>query len=142
MKPQFLPKKMGASINTPLDTKVSTLVTELLNSAVSFHKLHLKVTGIGSYAAHKALNSLYDALPEHGDTIAEEYQGAAERLLSYKEVAPRSLESVEDAIEYCNEIKDMVSKLQETMPYSELVNEMDNIKSTINSVKYKLKFLS
>lgn len=142
MKPQFLPKKMGVAVNNSLDTKVSNLVTELLNSAVSFHKLHLKVTGMGSYAAHKALNSLYDELPDHGDTIAEEYQGAVERLLSYKEVAPRSLDSVENAIDYCNDIKDMVTSLQDVMTYSEMVNQLDNIKSTINSIKYKLKFLS
>jgi len=27
------------------------------------------------------------------------------------------------------------------MPYSEIVNDLDNIKSTINSIKYKLLFL-
>jgi hypothetical protein len=40
--------------------------------------------GAGSYAAHKALNDLYDALPGHADDLAEGFQGAAEKLLSYK----------------------------------------------------------
>ena len=125
-----------------VDTMVSNLVTELMNAATSFHKLHLKVTGAGSYAAHKALNSLYDALPDHADDIAEGYQGAAEVLLKYQEPSPRMLETVEDAIWYIKDLKDMVTKLQDVLQYSEIVNELDNVKSTLNSAKYKLKFLS
>lgn len=124
-----------------LDTMVSACVSELMNAATSFHKLHLKVTGAGSFAAHKALNELYDALPDHADTIAEDFQGASEKLLSYKDVAPRSLDSVADALSYLREMKEMVTSLQAKMPYSELVNELDNIKSTINGIKYKLLFL-
>lgn len=141
---QFKPKSMMAnsSSSSSLDMRVSELVSELLNSAVSFHKLHLKVTGTGSFAAHKALNKLYDALPDHGDTIAETYQGAAEKLLSYKEEAPKTLNTVKEAISYCNDIKEMVTSLQNIMPHSEIVNELDNIKSTLNSIKYLLLFLS
>ncbi len=35
----------------------------------------------------------------------------------------------------------MVCKLQDKMPYSEIVNDLDTIKSTMNSAKYKLLFL-
>jgi DNA-binding ferritin-like protein len=125
-----------------VDTMVANLVTELMNAATSFHKLHLKVTGVGSYAAHKALNELYDALPDHADDIAEGYQGAAEVLLKYQEPSSRILETVEDAIWYIKDLKEMVTKLQDVLPYSEIVNELDNVKSTLNGVKYKLKFLS
>ena len=38
------------------DTMTSACVSELMNAATSFHKLHLKVSGAGAYAAHKALN--------------------------------------------------------------------------------------
>jgi len=41
---------------------VSKVASELLNAAVSYHKLHLKVTGTGSFAQHKALNEIYDWL--------------------------------------------------------------------------------
>jgi len=37
-----------------LDTMTSACATEMMNAAISFHKLHLKVTGDGSFAAHKA----------------------------------------------------------------------------------------
>jgi hypothetical protein len=48
---------------------------------------------------------------------------------------------VADAIDYLREISEMVNGLQDKMPYSEIVNDLDTIKSTINSGKYKLIFL-
>ena len=124
-----------------VDTMTAACVSELMNAATSFHKLHLKVTGTGSYAAHKALNDLYDALPGHADDLAEGYQGAAEKLLTYSESVPRTLNSVDDALAYLREMTSMVNGLQAKMPYSELVNDLDTVKSTLNSAKYKLKFL-
>jgi DNA-binding ferritin-like protein len=147
-KPRFLkrdgaaPKaEYSAPAGGSLDSMVSACVSELMNAATSIHKLHLKVTGTGSYAAHKALNKLYDALPDHADTLAEAFQGASEKLLEYKDVAPRQLGSVADAVSYLREMHEMVTGLQAKMPYSEIVNDLDNIKSTINSGKYKLLFL-
>jgi len=124
-----------------LDKMTSSCATELMNAAVSFHKLHLKVTGTGSYAAHKALNDLYDALPGHGDDLVEGYQGAAEKLLSYTEMVPRTLDDVADGVNYIRDITAMVTKLQGQMPYSEIVNSLDTVKDTLNSAKYKLLFL-
>lgn len=137
-------KKIGppAKPASPTDAMVASCVSELMNAATSFHKLHLKVTGPGSYAAHKALNGLYDALPGHADDLAEGYQGAAEVLLKYQEPSPRILETVEDAIWYIKDMYAMINTLQEALPYSEIVNDLDNAKSTLNSAKYKLKFLS
>ena len=124
-----------------LDNMVSSCVSELMNAATSIHKLHLKVTGTGSYAAHKALNELYDALPGHADDLAEGYQGAAEKLLSYKEVSPRTLDTVADGVSYLRDIYAMINKLQGMLPYSEIVNNLDLVKDSINSTKYKLLFL-
>lgn len=124
-----------------LETKTAAVTSELMNAATSFHKLHLKITGIGSFAGHLALNELYDALPGHADTLAEQFQGAAEKLLSYSDKAPRVLNSVQDALAYCREISNMVTDLQSVMPHSEIVNDLDMVKSTVNSIKYKLLFL-
>ncbi|MFN9906887.1 MAG: hypothetical protein ACK56F_12325, partial [bacterium] len=103
-KPRLLKRDAAPSASysrTPaggsVDTMTAACVSELMNAATSIHKLHLKVTGTGSYAAHKALNELYDALPGHADDLAEGYQGAAEKLLTYSEVAPRVLNSVDEA---------------------------------------------
>jgi len=135
----------SASYSAPatgsLDSMTAACVSELMNAATSMHKLHLKVTGTGSFAEHKALNELYDALPGHADDLAEGYQGAAEVLLSYTDVAPRSLNSVEDGLNYIRDMYKMVNGLQAKMPYSEIVNDLDTIKSTLNSIKYKLLFL-
>ena len=84
---------------------------------------------------------MYDALPGHADDLAEGFQGASEKLLTYTEVAPKTLNSVAEAIDYLKEMTKMVDGLQAKMPYSEIVNDLDTIKSTINSGKYKLLFL-
>ncbi len=123
------------------DTMTAACATELMNAASSFHKLHLKVKGAGSYAAHKALNDLYDALPGHADTLIEGYQGASEKILDYKEAAPRVLNTVEEGLAYLRDMYQMVNGLQAKMPYSEIVNSLDTLKDTINSAKYKLLFL-
>jgi DNA-binding ferritin-like protein len=130
-----------APANGNVESLTAACVSELMNAATSFHKLHLKVTGAGSFAAHKALNDLYDALPGHADDLAEGFQGASEKLLSYGEAAPRKLNTVADGIDYLKDMCDMVCKLQDKMPYSEIVNDLDTIKSTMNSAKYKLLFL-
>lgn len=122
--------------------EIAELVTELLNSAVSYHKLHLKITGQGSFATHKATNKIYDSLPEHGDDIAEQAQGAYEEILKYNEVAPRVLNTKQEGLAYANELKEMITELQAKVKYSELVNTMDETKSSLNSLKYKLLFLS
>jgi DNA-binding ferritin-like protein len=138
-KPQPTPNTgVGGS---SLDTMVSACATELMNARTSIHKLHLKVTGEGSFAAHTALNDLYDALPGHADTLVEGYQGAAEKILSYNEVAPRTLDTVADGVSYLRDIYAMVNKLQGMLPYSEIVNNLDLVKDSINSTKYKLLFL-
>jgi DNA-binding ferritin-like protein len=122
-------------------SQVADMISEFMNAATSFHKLHLKVTGVGSYAQHTALKELYDALPEHADVLAESYQGATEQLLSYDDCTPVCLNSIHEALEYCNEIKEKINHLQDKLDYSEIVNDLDNAKSTINSIKYKLLFL-
>lgn len=126
---------------------VPGLVVELMDAALKFHILHLTITGPGSYAAHKALNELYDALPGHADALAEGYQGATGEIPKYPADMPSNvcapqMSNVKEAINYIEELYDKICKLQDTLPYSEIVNDLDTAKSTLNSAKYKLKFLS
>lgn len=141
----FKPLKEKTFKESPKESSVcaeiAELVTELFNSAVSYHKLHLKITGQGSFATHKATNEIYDALPEHGDDIAEQAQGAYEEILKDISRAPRILKTKEEGIAYANELKEMITKLQSKIEYSELVNTLDETKSSLNSLKYKLLFL-
>jgi hypothetical protein len=124
-----------------LDTMVAACAMELMNARNSFHKLHLKVTGEGSYAAHIAIGDFYDGLPGHADTLIEGYQGVSEKILACKDVAPRTLDTVADGVNYLRDIYAMINKLQGKLPYSEIVNNLDLIKDAINSTKYKLLFL-
>jgi DNA-binding ferritin-like protein len=147
-KPKLLKRESTtsyASYSAPasgsIDSATAACVTELMNAATSFHKLHLKVQGSGAYAAHKALNELYDALPGHADDLAEGYQGAAERILEYTEASPRTLASPTEGLSYIRDLITMVTGLQAKMPYSEIVNDLDLVKSSLNSTKYKLLFL-
>ena len=135
------PGSYSSPSGNSLESKVSACVSEFMNAGTSLHKLHLKVTGMGSFAAHKALNEIYDAFPGHADDLAEGFQGAAEKLLEYQDVAPRVLNSVQEGLSYLRELKQMIDGLQAMLPYSEIVNELDNAKSSINSAKYKLLFL-
>ena len=58
-----------------------------------------------------------------------------------EEYSKKVCNSVEDALSYIRELTSEVNELQAMMPYSEIVNDLDTVKSTLNSAKYKLKFL-
>lgn len=134
-------KKEELFLINSLEKQIANCVTELLNASVSFHKMHLKITGAGSYAGHIALNELYNALPGHADALAEGFQGATEKILEYEDFSPIVLNSVEESISYVRDIYQMINTLQLITPYSEIVNDLDTVKSTLNSIKYKLLFL-
>jgi hypothetical protein len=129
----------GGSETCGLCIQTAALAQDMLNAVTSLHRLHLKVTGLGSYAAHKALD--YEAFGEHADDLVEEYQGAEEKLLDLPNTAPSELTSVEEGLEFLRKMKDKITTLQSVMPHSEIVNLLDNAKSTINEIKYKLIFL-
>jgi len=138
-KPQPTPDTgVGGS---SLDTMVAACATEMMNAAISFHKLHLKIKGEGSYAAHIALGGFYEGLHGHADTLVEGYQGVSEKLLSYKDSPIRTLDTVSDGVWYLRDLYNSITKLQGMLPYSEIVNNLDLVKDSINSTKYKLLFL-
>ena len=108
----------------------------------SMHQLHLKITGPGSYSAHKALNEFYDGMPDLVDAVAEQYQGAREKLLDLPVVPAYKCGSVQEAISHMKDLYTEVADLQKIMPFSEVTNQLDEVKSLISATKYKLMFLS
>ena len=120
---------------------VPELVTELLDAASKTHILHLRVRGQSSYAQHKALNELYDALPGLADGIAESWQGATGEIPKYKFHSAPDLNIVPDCLKYIDELRKKVTKVQASIEYSEIVNDLDLVKTQLNSAYYKLKFL-
>lgn len=126
------------------DELVGILVAELLNASVLTHKLHLKVTGAGSYAQHKALNEFYDTIKDQADSLAEQYQGHKMVILNTDKALMSTyvLISVDDCLDYLEKLYNLISEVQSMMTCSSIINEMDELKSTINSTKYKLNFLT
>ena len=126
---------------TPQDSKstaMSVLIAELLHGATKTHMTHLKTE---SYAAHMALGGFYEAVPELADAVAEQYQGVTEKLLDFPSVSVSPINTVDEAINYMRGLHMKITDVQATCSYSEIINELDVIKSCINKTKYKLLFL-
>lgn len=125
----------GGHAKSPM---VAEFIAELLHGATRTHFTHLKTT---SFAAHMALGDFYDALPGMADGIAESWQGLVEELLDYPTVSVQPINTPEEAVQYMRDLYGKVTALQEGCEYSEIVNDLDMIKSLIDKTKYKLLFL-
>jgi DNA-binding ferritin-like protein len=117
------------------------LVSEFLEAVTSVHKAHLKITGPGSYAAHTAMGAFYDEIGDLADSIAESYQGVTETLLNIPTTPQASFTSAGDCVNFLNDLYQKVDAAQKACAYSEIINDLDNVKSLINGTKYKLIFL-
>lgn len=106
------------------------------------HAMHLKVTGIGSDATHRALGSLYEALPDLVDGITEAYQGYYGKLLTLKFETGNeylSMKPVDYVAEILKHVESCKRKYQDN---SMILNEIDVLVKELASTHYKLKFLS
>jgi DNA-binding ferritin-like protein len=123
-------------------TETAAMIAHAQALTISMHQLHLKISGPGSFSAHKALGEFYEGMPGLVDAVTEQYQGAREKLLDIPTVSPYKCGSVQEALAHVKELYNEISDLQKIMPFSEIVNQLDEMKSLIASVKYKLMFLS
>lgn len=121
--------------------KMESLMADLLESVTVVHKAHLKITGEGSFAAHKAMGEFYEEIGGLADKVAEGYQGATESLLEIGQGEIVTCKSTKDCVALMNSLYQKVNDVQSTCGHSEIINDLDNIKSLINSTKYKLLFL-
>lgn len=102
------------------------------------HAMHLKPT---SESEHEALGELYEALPDHIDTIAEAYQGYYGELLSLKFETGNEYLSMK-SLDYVSEILDHVEKAKAHYSTNSMIlNEIDVLVATLSKTKYKLKFM-
>lgn len=121
---------------------MGAFVFELMNGRTKTHLAHLSVSGPGGYAAHMALNGFYDEVGDFIDSLAEQYQGVTEKLLVYPDSAEiPTMKTADEGVEYLRKLYSMCEEVQEYCGYSEIINTIDEIKSLINSTKYKLIFL-
>lgn len=120
---------------------MGALISDFLEAVTSVHKSHLKITGPGSYAAHTAMGGFYDEIGDLADSIAESYQGLTEKLLDIPATKQEVCTSAADCVNFLNSLYEKVDAAQKACAYSEIINDLDNVKSLINSTKYKLIFL-
>ena len=141
-QPRPLKRSEGNNSNGYTISTMAELMYELLQSGVKFHQFHLRVVGVGSFAEHNAVNDFYKEIPTTIDGIIESYQGVTEALLIMPEESKfKSPTTKEEAIGYARTLHSSITSLQKECPYSEIVNELDEVKSMLNSVKYFLLFL-
>jgi hypothetical protein len=110
----------------------------LLNSATTAHILHLQT---GSYAQHKALNTLYADLPDLADDLIEAYQG---KYGIVKDYPAQSVTTPSDALGFVQELRAFVANNRYValkQSDTELQNITDNIVELLDSTIYKLTFL-
>lgn len=118
------------------------LCFNLLTSVTVIHIAHLGITGPGSYAAHMALGDYYGSVGDFADSIIEHYQGVTGKIMEFPDTCsmPR-LKTAEACCGYLKALRADIDKEQATMPYSEINNVLDEVKSLIDSTCYKLMFL-
>jgi|688.fasta_scaffold1396792_1 DNA-binding ferritin-like protein len=137
-----IPRPSGGLTQSSDSNPIIKLVFELLNGVTKVHINHLRVNGPGAYAAHTAMGGFYDSVGDLADSIAEQYQGATEKIITYPtSVELPTMSTAEDCLSYMGTLYNMVNDAQDYCSYSEINNTLDEVKSLINSTKYKLLFL-
>lgn len=115
---------------------------DLLQGATKVHLNHLLISGDKSYAAHKAMNEFYDEISDLADSYIEQYQGATETLMEFsKSYEFPVMKTSNDCVVYLRQLYTKITLVQSKCSYSEIINTLDEIKSLINTTKYKLIFL-
>ena len=132
-----LKEKMGINTN-----KVNTFISQLFTAYVQTHTFHLQVKGKGSFAIHMALNELYEAIPGFIDEIVESYQGKYGIITDYKISNISNFTDKLQIITYLKNLHLFIDNNREKLfQDSDILNVIDEIKTTIKQTLYKLENL-
>lgn len=112
---------------------IPQLVSELLESVTIIHKFHLKSK---SYAEHKALGTFYETIGDLADTLFETF---AWRNNSIEIPSPTLNDS--DPANYLEKLVNFVENARLNTTFSDLQNQMDEVKTLTYRTLYKLKNL-
>ena len=122
--------------------KEGEFVTKLLHCATQVHIYHLICKGPGSFAMHKALNELYDELPDLVDGLAESVQGKY-GILNYAMAGVSYDSTLSKALPYVKEVLNYVKMTRKDIcQESNFQNQIDEIETLFYSTIYKLENLS
>jgi len=112
---------------------VPQLVAELLESVTIIHKFHLNSK---SYSEHKALGGFYEKVGDYADTLFETF---AWRDSSMEIPAPTINDT--DPVKYLEKLTNFVEQARLNTTFSDIQNQMDEVKTLIYGTLYKLKNL-
>jgi DNA-binding ferritin-like protein len=115
-------------------------ISYLLGCSMQVHIYHLCTKGSGSFATHMALGSLYDALPDMVDSLAESIQGKY-GILKYD--YSHSVDSnVNNATAYVKKCLSYVETERKSICQETYVqNQIDELVALFYSTIYKLENL-
>ena len=119
------------------------LISTLLESRTQAHIFHWQTTGVGSYAAHMALNAYYDAVPDLVDSLVESYQGKHGIVKGYAPAERLDEYSKETVVKYFKALAVFVERAYDKLDESDtyILNQLDNVKELLYSTIYKLENL-
>jgi hypothetical protein len=132
IKPSIPSMPLKSSMPTN-KSNIPQLVAELLESVTIIHKFHLRSK---SYAEHKALQRFYEEIGDLADTIFETSSWQNNSI----EIPKPNINDV-SPINYLEKLATFVEETRLATTYSDLQNQMDEVKTLIFSTLYKLKNL-
>jgi DNA-binding ferritin-like protein len=120
------------------------LVSTLMASRDQAHIFHWQTKGPGSFAAHKALNKYYDAIPDMVDALVESYQGKHGIITGYEPAERFDDYSADTTIKYFKALATFLERMYAKFPKEDtnIINQLDAFKDLIYSTLYKLENLS
>lgn len=120
--------------------QVGLFIGTLMQSRTQAHIYHLQVQGVGSYAAHKALQEYYEGIIPLLDDLAEAIQGRYGIITGYK--MADTIREDNNARMYFDGLSKFVETMRKQIPQDSYIqNQVDTVVDLIESTKYKLKFL-
>jgi hypothetical protein len=116
---------------------MEAIIAQLFAARDTAHRIHLRTR---SFAAHIALNELYDELLEFTDELAETYQG---KYGLQNIPNPEFIFTDHDGILFVRELSGWAeaTRLQLNPADTYIINEWDTLLSVIYRAKYKLENL-
>ena len=122
---------------------LANFFSTLFASRTQSHVYHLGAIGIGSFAAHLALQAYYEGIIPIVDPLIESIQGKSGLITGWSNVGElRDFSSTEEALKYFQALYLYVEQYRSQLPQDTYVqNQVDTIVELINSTIYKLKFL-
>lgn len=110
---------------------MARLLSDLFLLQIKAHWAHLQT---GSFAAHMALNGLYEGLPDLLDRFVECYQGTLPVIQGYS-IKGSDSDPIRPYMDHC---LGTVDSLRKSVKEGSLLQILDDISELIRSTAYKL----